>query len=119
MDFQDNANQAIWRTEVKDFLDEYLPDEIRNRYPSFATSSNAKKTPEQEAEEEKWESWRVALAERGWIAPAWPKEYGGAGMGPMDQFILSQEFAERGAPRLGGLGLMMFCLLYTSPSPRD
>ena len=107
MDFQDNANQAIWRTEVKDFLDEYLPEEIRNRYPSFATSSNAKKTPEQEAEEEKWESWRVALAERGWIAPAWPKEYGGAGMGPMDQFILSQEFAERGAPRLGGLGLMM------------
>ncbi len=45
MDFQDNANQAIWRTEVKDFLNEYLPDEIRNRYPSFATSSNAKKTP--------------------------------------------------------------------------
>ena len=28
-------------------------------------------------------------------------------MQPMDQFILGQEFAEAGAPRLGGLGLMM------------
>ncbi|WBL37528.1 acyl-CoA dehydrogenase family protein [Tepidiforma flava] len=43
--------------------------------------------------------WRDALVRRGWIAPAWPKEYGGAGMSVVEQFILNQEFAQRrGAP---------------------
>ncbi|MFD7446799.1 acyl-CoA dehydrogenase family protein [Streptomyces sp. NPDC059909] len=28
------------------------------------------------------EKTRAALAERGWVAPAWPREYGGAGLGP-------------------------------------
>ena len=53
------------------------------------------------------ESWRKALASRGWIAPAWPGEYGGAGLSPVDQFILNEEFAEAQAPQLGGLGVMM------------
>ena len=97
MDFRDSEAQAVWRTQVQDFLGEYLPEEIRGKFPM-----------DRPAEEKPlWESWRKALAERGWIAPAWPSEYGGAGMKPMDQFILSQEFAEAGAPRLGGLGLMM------------
>ena len=97
MDFRDSEAQTAWRTQVKDFLADYLPDEIRGKFPM-----------DRPAEEKPlWESWRKALAERGWIAPAWPAEYGGAGMKPMDQFILSQEFAEAGAPRLGGLGLMM------------
>lgn len=97
MDFRDSPAQTEWRGQVQDFLRDYLPDQIRGQYPMGRP----------EEEKPLWEAWRVALAERGWIAPAWPAAYGGAGMKPMDQFILSQEFAEAGAPRLGGLGLMM------------
>ena len=84
-----------------------------------------------------------ALSEKGWVAPAWPKEYGGAGLTVMEQFIFNQEMAEADAPSVGGMGVSMLgptlivhgsdeqkaehlprilngdCLLYTSPSPRD
>ena len=51
--------------------------------------------------------WRQKLATQGWIAPAWPKEYGGAGLSTMEQFILNEEFAEARAPQLGGMGVQM------------
>jgi alkylation response protein AidB-like acyl-CoA dehydrogenase len=51
--------------------------------------------------------WRQKLAKQGWIAPAWPKEYGGAGLSTMEQFILNEEFAEARAPQLGGMGVSM------------
>ena len=41
--------------------------------------------------------WEKELANRGWIAPAWPKQYGGAGLSVMQQFIFNEEMAE--APR--------------------
>jgi alkylation response protein AidB-like acyl-CoA dehydrogenase len=48
--------------------------------------------------------WTAKLNERGWGAPAWPKEYGGGGLSVKQQFILSEEFAWRRAPRSGGIG---------------
>ena len=49
----------------------------------------------------------LALAEKGWIAPAWPKEYGGAGLSVMEQFIYNQVTAETGAPAVGGMGVSL------------
>jgi alkylation response protein AidB-like acyl-CoA dehydrogenase len=49
--------------------------------------------------------WRDALARRGWIAPGWPREYGGAGLSTYEQFILNQELALADAPQVGGLGV--------------
>ena len=51
--------------------------------------------------------WRKALSSRGWVAPAWPKEYGGAGLDTMQQFIMNEEFAESGALNVGGIGVTM------------
>ncbi len=48
------------------------------------------------------EDWTKALAQQGWVAPHWPKEYGGAGLSPMEQFIFKQEMAASGAPAVGG-----------------
>ncbi|MEX2081318.1 MAG: acyl-CoA dehydrogenase family protein, partial [Dehalococcoidia bacterium] len=45
------------------------------------------------------------LAERRWIAPAWPQEYGGAGMTVMEQFIFNSELAEARAPRPFGIAV--------------
>lgn len=52
--------------------------------------------------------WLDVMAERGWTAPAWPKQYGGGGLNKAEAKILSQEMAKLGlrAP-LVGFGLTM------------
>ena len=97
MDFHDSPEQTVWRSQVRDFLRTELPAEIVGQF-SFRAGPEVR---------DGFERWRLALTSRGWIAPAWPKEYGGASMTAMDQFILNQEFAEARAPGLGGLGVMM------------
>ncbi len=97
MDFHDSPEQTVWRSQVRDFLKTELPAEIVGQF-SFRAGPEVR---------DGFERWRQALTSRGWIAPAWPKEYGGASMTAMDQFILNQEFAEARAPGLGGLGVMM------------
>jgi alkylation response protein AidB-like acyl-CoA dehydrogenase len=49
--------------------------------------------------------WTKKLADRKWIAPAWPTEYGGAGLTVMEQFIFNSELAEARAPRPGGIAV--------------
>jgi alkylation response protein AidB-like acyl-CoA dehydrogenase len=42
--------------------------------------------------------WHRKLYERGWIAPHWPKEYGGMGATLTQQIILFEEISRIGAP---------------------
>ena len=35
----------------------------------------------------------------GWLGVGWPKEYGGRGFGPMEQFVFYDEAQRAGAPR--------------------
>ncbi len=44
------------------------------------------------------------LAERGWIAPAWPTEYGGLGASITEQMVFNEEFGYWGAPDTGSRG---------------
>ncbi|MER5539561.1 acyl-CoA dehydrogenase family protein [Streptomyces mirabilis] len=41
---------------------------------------------------------RAALAERGWVAPAWPVEYGGAGLSVTELIVLVEELTAAGIP---------------------
>jgi len=43
-------------------------------------------------------SWQQALHAAGFLAVAWPTEYGGAGLSDMEQAILNEEFARANAP---------------------
>jgi alkylation response protein AidB-like acyl-CoA dehydrogenase len=42
--------------------------------------------------------WRKVLFEHGYLAPNWPKAYGGGGMSAMEQVILAEEFTKAGVP---------------------
>ena len=44
------------------------------------------------------------LAEKGWIAPAWPTEYGGLGASIYEQMVFNEEFGYWGAPDTGTRG---------------
>jgi alkylation response protein AidB-like acyl-CoA dehydrogenase len=120
MRLKDSPEQAEWRAEVRDFLKTELPEQIRarNRGAIFANMEGANpQEPVQtqaraggagfKLQEGPMGEWRRKLGDRGWIAPGWPQEYGGAGLSVMDQFILNEEFAEAGAPQIGGMGVSM------------
>ncbi len=104
MDWRDTPEQAAWRNEVREFVETELPSEFRE-LDSLGEDAYFQRPGSPLAGA--FDRWRGALAGRGWIAAHWPKEYGGAGLGPLDQFILAQEFAEARAPQLGGSGVMM------------
>ncbi len=45
--------------------------------------------------------WRNTLYEANYLAPGWPKEFGGAGLTSTEQVILAEEFAKAGVPTGG------------------
>jgi len=52
--------------------------------------------------------WLEVMAERGWTAPAWPKEYGGGGLSKGEAKVLAEEMGKlRLRPPLIGFGLSM------------
>ncbi len=63
------------------------------------------------------------LAKRGWIAPAWPKEYGGLAADVKEQMVFNEEFGYYGAPDTGtrGFGVGMIgptLIIHGSPEQK-
>ncbi len=99
MDFHDSPQQAAFREVVREFIKRELPPELARRGGGGAMFGGGSG---RFSRQEYWQSlnvWLKKLNEKGWIAPAWPKEYGGAGLSVMEQFIFNQEMARTGAPR--------------------
>ena len=105
MDFRDAADEAGFRQEVRTFLKNELPDRFRGVFTAGGMMGG--EGGDVRARFEELREWRKKLADKGWIAPAWPKEYGGGGMTVMEQFIMNEEFAEARAPQVGGMGTSM------------
>src|SRR5580692_7173392 len=51
--------------------------------------------------------WHKILYKQGWVAPHWPKEFGGPGLDVTRRFLLSEELELSGAPSLSPFGLVM------------
>ncbi|HUO92906.1 MAG TPA: acyl-CoA dehydrogenase family protein [Rhizomicrobium sp.] len=52
--------------------------------------------------------WLDRMAEKGWTAPTWPKEYGGGGLSSAEARVLQQELARiKARPALMSFGLWM------------
>ena len=100
MDWKDNDEQAAFRTEVQDVIQTKLPSRYEN-----GGDWEVDRVHEDPAARQAASDWADALSDKGWVAPAWPKEYGGAGLSPMEQFIFKQEMALANAPGVGGQGV--------------
>jgi alkylation response protein AidB-like acyl-CoA dehydrogenase len=87
----DTDDEKAFRTEVREWLDANLPDDLRglSTRPPFDRS----------------QVWFHMLAERGWIAPHWPKTHGGMDATINQQIILREELANVGAPEISSQGL--------------
>ncbi len=114
MDWADNEEQAAFRKEVREVLENGLPEFYKRLARGEGGGEEgaagdwvADRKAEDPARREAAKAWADALAARGWFAPQWPKEYGGGGLSPMEQFILRQEMAMEGAPTVGGSGVSL------------
>ena len=96
MDFRFSEAEERLRTEVRAFLREHAP--VLNAIDRSASIGTLVAT------EEGFEQGKVfnkKLAERGWIAPAWPKKYGGMDASIYEQMIFSEEFGYARPPDSG------------------
>ena len=82
----DNKDDAAFRLEVRSWLEENLPPELKGW--------STRPPPEM------IRPWQRKLYDRGWIAPNWPKQYGGMDATLNQQLILQEEFGRAEAPVL-------------------
>src|SRR5437867_11596346 len=107
MDFRDSPDEANFRKEVKAFLAaEFKGSSDGGLEASGPNAERAKEEVSRGGVDRygAYKGWMKKLAAKGWIAPAWPKEYGGGGMTVMQQVVFNEEMAQARAPRPGGSG---------------
>ena len=96
MDLGYSESEKAYRDEVRDFLASKLPKRISNLVKS------GKRLAKRDYEE-----WQVILNEKGWLAPSWPPEWGGASWSAVQKHIFEEECCRAGAPRILPFGLGM------------
>ena len=96
-DFQRTDYNALsdeeFRGLVCRFLTENYPPELR--HPANRLRWNVVRP------------WYMILSAAGWLAPNWPKEYGGMGLDPAKQLILVDEYEKFGVARTPDHGMML------------
>jgi alkylation response protein AidB-like acyl-CoA dehydrogenase len=97
MDFADTPEEAAFRCEVREFIERNLPPDMRLR-DEFALGYGLGEDPREM-------EWLKKLSTRGWVAPSWPEEYGGAGMSAIEQHIFREEIARARAPQPNFIGI--------------
>lgn len=93
-----SKNDQAFQDEVRAFLQEKLTPDLREA---------GKRTGGVFAEFEAGHRWHRILAEKGWIAPNWPKEYGGTGWTAIQRYIFAEESVRANAPRIFFMGVRM------------
>ena len=87
IDFRLTDDAEAFRAEVRAFLAEHVTDDVRARVHETGTVHD-------------WDFYR-ALAQRGWIAAGWPREYGGQDQDPWHTRVFYEECALADAPTDG------------------
>lgn len=86
LDFLPDMDLAAFRSEVRQFLREKLPGDLAYRPRMMMSSRNDVIR------------WQKILAERGWGAPRWAREFGGAGWTSQQCLVFEEECVAAGTP---------------------
>jgi alkylation response protein AidB-like acyl-CoA dehydrogenase len=101
MDFRFTPEEQAFRQEVRDWLRENVPPDWEGVFL--------------EEEEEEWKKGRAfvkKLSQKGWVAPAWPKEYGGMEASHALQLVYNEEMGYQRAP----IGSIIQAVGYIGPA---
>jgi alkylation response protein AidB-like acyl-CoA dehydrogenase len=96
MDLNYSADEAAFREEARAWLSQNLPPDLKDKVAAYAHLSK-----------DDLLRWHRILAKKGWVAPAWPKEWGGTGWNVVQRYIFEEELGYAGAPPLIPFGLAM------------
>ncbi len=103
MDFDDTPQQAEYRATARAWLE-------ANAGHAPARSGSFQDTAYIDARR----AWQGELAEAGLAGVTWPVEYGGRGLGPIEQLTINQEISRAGVPGILdviGIGMLGPCLI--------
>src|ERR1700693_881167 len=87
MDFSEPANWARIRSDAEEFVARYVTREVIENERRTGDGADRELTRK--------------LGERGWIAPAWPVEEGGAGLDQFETAVLLDTLRRGGVPTIG------------------
>ncbi|MFM8556185.1 MAG: acyl-CoA dehydrogenase family protein, partial [Betaproteobacteria bacterium] len=96
MDLNLSSQELAFRDEVRSWLSANLPHDLRTKVLDYQELSKADLL-----------RWHRTLAARGWVAPAWPVEWGGTGWSAVERYIFEEETAMAGAPPVVPFGVTM------------
>ena len=95
MDLTFSPEEEAFRAEVRSFIAESMPKTLQGKRRSEYTSR------------EDYLAWHKVLYKKGWIAPLWPKEYGGTGWNVTQRYIFNEECAKAETPMVLPFGVAM------------
>ncbi len=96
MDLSYSQEESAFRDEVRVWLKTNLPQDLRDKVANY-----------DELGREDLLRWHRILAKQGWVAPAWPKEFGGTSWNVVQRYIFEEECGFAGTPPLIPFGLSM------------
>jgi alkylation response protein AidB-like acyl-CoA dehydrogenase len=96
MDLNYSQDELAFRDEVRSWLEANLPQDLRDKMANYAHLSK-----------DDLVRWHQILARQGWVAPSWPKEWGGTGWNVVQRYIFEEELGYAGSPPLIPFGLTM------------
>ena len=96
----------VFRTKVQAFFETEFPADIiaKNRAGKSLTTEDIRRS-------------EMALGAKGWLASAWPEEYGGPGWSVEEQYVFDEELERAGVPTVTPMGVVYVGpVLYTFAS---
>jgi len=96
MDLNFSPDEERFRQDVRQFIQQSLPREISQK---VITGKRLDK--------DDFLTWHRVLYKQGWLAPTWPREFGGPGWSAAQQYIFEEEAAAAGAPPIMPFGARM------------
>ncbi len=99
------ADLETFRTETREWLEANCPPSMRTPMveDEVVWGGRGEKFTNPDSK-----IWLERMADKGWTAPMWPKEYGGGGLSKEENLILEQELkAIKARPPIASFGLWM------------
>ena len=96
MDLNYSAEELAFRDEVRAWIRDNLPHDVRDKVLAY-----------QELGREELLGWHRRLAAKGWVAPHWPREWGGTDWTVVQRYIFEEECGAAGCPMVVPFGVRM------------
>jgi alkylation response protein AidB-like acyl-CoA dehydrogenase len=96
MDLNYSPDELAFRDQVRGWLRDNLPEDLKRK------SADGEHFTKDELLR-----WHRILAKKGWVAPAWPTEWGGPGWDATQRYLFEEEIGLAGAPPIVPFGVVM------------